>query len=80
MAQQSREDADVAGLEDLRLITDRGTRVRQAEPDGVPASGLEPGDEEVVEIDEDADRGAVNDDRRGRDGSPEEGNWWKQTG
>lgn len=65
VAQQPGEGADVAPLEDSVLIGERGDRVGETESKGVPRSGLESSDNEVVEVDSDADDRPV-DDERGR--------------
>lgn len=68
VAQQSREDADVTRIEDPSLVGDGSGRVGETEPDGVPVARLETRDEEVIEVDEDPDRGAVDDDGDGGNG------------
>jgi hypothetical protein len=72
VAQQPRERADVTALEDSVLIGERGDRVGETEAKGVPRSGLEPSDNEVIEVDGDADDRPVDDDRdRGNDRADE---------
>lgn len=77
MTQQSREGADVAAIEDPSLVDDDCRWVSETEPDGIPVSGLETGDEEVIEVDENADCSAVDDEGDGGNGVAGNGNGWE---
>ncbi|ELY72704.1 hypothetical protein SAMN05443661_11963 [Natronobacterium gregoryi] len=61
VTQEPGEHADVAAVEDPMLVCDRGSRILQTEPNGVPSPRFETRDEEVIEVDQDADHGAVGD-------------------
>ena len=64
MVQQSRERADVAGVEYSVLVGEGGDGVFDTKPDRVPPARLEAGDKEVIEVDQDADGGRVDDYER----------------
>ncbi len=66
VTQQPREDADVAPFEDPVLVDEGGERVLETESKGVPAARLDPGDDEVIEVDQDTGGDRVRDeDERG---------------
>ncbi|WP_139173368.1 hypothetical protein [Halogranum gelatinilyticum] len=63
MAQEPPEDAHVARVEDGTLVEEDDARVTKAATDGRPRAGVEPGDEEVIEVDADADGGREPDEQ-----------------
>lgn len=72
VTQQTGECADVTALEDSVLIGERSHRVSETEAKGVPRSGLESSDNEMIEVDGDAGDRPVDDDRNRGNGRTDE--------
>jgi hypothetical protein len=72
VAQQPRECADVTLAKDLVLVNEGRARIRETKLERRPRAGVDPSDDEVIEVDENADGGAVEDNDASRNRHTEE--------